>query len=655
MQGLVLWRREVAVGVDVAVVLRRAGLVRRGTSPPPRHAVRDPPATPERVDATVRVTGEDVGDDVGRLARGDALALRTLIGHGPHPIALLVPDLEDRAPRHEDAAVRDHPVGADQVDRMDDERADALRDHGLRAGRVMQAVRLRLRELVLDPVQHARLDRRDVERELERLPKTHGTALEVVGLCRVPRLGAAGREVGDDVHEHGRRGHPPVVDADEVSQRLDRRARLAPAIREDIELRLEPTRAMRRVGRRPAIGEDLAGAVIQHGSRGVVDVVPAQREDPPPLTPRDLPRVEHVARVIPVGDDGRRVQPLLDDPLHPVVEGRGDPVAACRQLGAVLHVAIAEDPCELLAHLPHEVRRAPAERRRWCEHDGLEHRLVVLGGRVMPGRQHAPGLHQLEDVVAPLDDLISGRHDELRDLAPAAVGRRLVAGVRHQVVSRRGLRDGGEDRHLRERERIEVGVPIAPRRCRHSVRPIPVEVVVEVGGHDQPLALDARVRVGEAHGLDDLHRLPVLERQVGGWGGQEARPDQLHRHRRGATLPAVEAVDGGGHDPERVESRILPERLVLDRGGRVDELGRDLVEGHEIPAIAAQRREQDLAGAVVDGRLLFEADRFERVSRLGQARRDRPVDGEGDAHRERAGGEGRDHDHAARRDQSHPR
>ena len=346
---------------------------------------------------------------------------------------------------------------------------------------------------------------------------------------------------------------------------------------------------------------------------------------------------------------------FLDDPLHPVVEGRGDAIAARRQLQAVPHVAVAQDPRELLAHLPHEVRRAPAERGRRREHDRVEHRLVVLGRRVMPGRQHAAGLHQLEDEVAPLDDLGGRRHDELRDLTPAAVGRRLLTSVRHEVVPGRGLRDGGEDRHLREGELVQAGVPVAVCGRGHPVGPIAVEVVVEVGGHDQLLAVDTRVGVGEAHGLDDLHRLPVLQRQVGGRGGQEARADELHRHGRGAALAAVEAVDGGGHDPERVEPGVVPERLVLDRGGRVDELGWDLVEGHEVPAVGAQRREQDLAAAVVDGRLLFEVDRLQRVGRIGQAIRDRPVDREGDTRRERAGGEDRDDDHAERRGESHPR
>ena len=109
------------------------------------------------------------------------------------------------------------------------------------------------------------------------------------------------------------------------------------------------------------------------------------------------------------------------------------------------------------------------------------------------------------------------------------------------------------------------------------------------------------------------------------------------------------------HDPERVEPRVVPERLVLDRGGCVDELGRDLVKGYQIAAIAPQRRKQDLAGAIVDGRLLLEVDCLQRVGRLRQARGDRPEDREGDAGRERAGHEERDHEHAGDGGKTQPR
>ena len=49
----------------------------------------------------------------------------------------------------------------------------------------------------------------------------------------------AATEVRRDVHEHRRGGQRLVVDADRVVDRLDRRAGLAPAVGQDVELGLE--------------------------------------------------------------------------------------------------------------------------------------------------------------------------------------------------------------------------------------------------------------------------------------------------------------------------------------------------------------------------------------------------------------------------------
>ena len=61
-------------------------------------------------------------------------------------------------------------------------------------------------------------------------------------------------------------------------------------------------------------------------------------------------------------------------------------------------------------------------------------------------------------------------------------------------------------------------------------------------------------------------------------------------------------------DGEGVEPRVRPEVLVLDRGRRVEDLAGDLVELDELALEVAEARELDLAGSVVDDRLLFEVD-----------------------------------------------
>jgi hypothetical protein len=117
---------------DVAVVVRRAGLVRGRPAGP---AVVDRPLAPERVDLGVGVAGQDVGDDVGRLAADDLGRLGLGDGRvGVDDVAVRVDDLEDRRPRHEDPAVGDRAVGAQHVDRVGLDRADAHRETGALPG-----------------------------------------------------------------------------------------------------------------------------------------------------------------------------------------------------------------------------------------------------------------------------------------------------------------------------------------------------------------------------------------------------------------------------------------------------------------------------------------------------------------------------------------
>ena len=75
---------------------------------------------------------------------------------------------------------------------------------------------------------------------------------------------------------------------------------------------------------------------------------------------------------------------------------------------------------------------------------------------------------------------------------------------------------------------------------------------------------------------------------------------------------ALQGVEAGRHDADRVEARVGPEVLVLDGGRRVDDLARQLVEGHELALQVAEAGQLDLAGPVVDDRLLLEVDVRER-------------------------------------------
>ena len=207
-------------------------------------------------------------------------------------------------------------------------------------------------DLVVADRRH-RLDGRDVEREPERVTDADGAALEVVGVGR--RVAVA--EVGHDVHEHRARRDLLARDAGAVDDRLERRARLPPAVGEDVEPRLEP---LGRLGRvrvgRPDVGDDVAGLVVLRDERAVAQLLVAQVLHPRLVA--DLDRLGGRLGILRVRDDRRRLDPLLGDPLHPPVEGARDVEAALLDLAARL-LARAQLRGELLADLPHEVVGLP--------------------------------------------------------------------------------------------------------------------------------------------------------------------------------------------------------------------------------------------------------------------------------------------------------
>ena len=77
----------------------------------------------------------------------------------------------------------------------------------------------------------------------------------------------------------------------------------------------------------------------------------------------------------------------------------------------------------------------------------------------------------------------------------------------------------------------------------------------------------------------------------GSWtssSSQQPLADQLLGDRRGAAAVAPQRVEPGRDDRQRVEAGVLPERLVLDRGRRVEDERRDLLEGHDLAAGVAE-------------------------------------------------------------------
>ena len=289
---------------------------------------------------------------------------------------------------------------------------------------------------------------------------------------------------------------------------------------------------------------------------------------------------------------------------------------------------------ELTADLPHEVGRLPVGRDLLEELDRLDLGRLVLGRRVLGAGQRTARLHEVEDVVAALDDLGGLGHDELEVRALLAFGDVVQAdllGVADEVELGRRLGDRGEDRVLGEGQLVERLAEVALGRGLHAVALVAVEVLVEVGGDDLLLArLAGRERLGQADRLDDLARLALVDRAVERLGREEAGADELLGDRRGAAGLARQRVEPGRHDADRVEAGVRPEVLVLDRGRRVDDLARQLVEGDELALQVAESGELDLAGPVVDDRLLLELDVRERRDGVGQAGRVLVVGADGD-------------------------
>ena len=169
--------------------------------------------------------------------------------------------------RHQDAAVGDRAVRADQVDRMDLERADGHRhDRPASARGTTARSPWNVSYDAVDAVDDPGLDRRDVERELERAPEPDRAALERRRLGRVnatrrAKLVATSMNIVAAVIVSS---SMPVS----VDEGLDRRAGLAPAVGQDVELGLELLVALGRVvDAEPDVGEDLAGLVV-HGAGG---------------------------------------------------------------------------------------------------------------------------------------------------------------------------------------------------------------------------------------------------------------------------------------------------------------------------------------------------------------------------------------------------
>ena len=224
------------------------------------------------------------------------------------------------------------------------------------------------------------------------------------------------------------------------------------------------------------------------------------------------------------------------------VDRRVDAQAACpHQGGTVLRDELVADEAEeeRLLDLREQLAGAKADLR----HDSL----AIFALADLPGVSHGG-----EHVVAAIDRLL-----------------RTV----DRIEERRGLREPGEERRLRDRQLAGGLREVRLRSGLDSVRPVPVVHLVQVRLED-PLLLPCLVQLEREAGLLDLPLQGLLraDRAV-------EVSDELLGDRRAALhdVLRLEVREGGSRDRLVVDPRMLPEALVLDRHRRLDEQRRDLV------------------------------------------------------------------------------
>ena len=132
-----------------------------------------------------------------------------------------------------DAAVREHGVGAGDLEQRSFARAE--RDRQVRRELAREAEPLRVGHHDRRPDLFHHLDRRDVARILQRAPQRHRSLELVVVILRLVDLSGARRVADRLVHDQRRRGQA-AVDRRRIDDRLERRSELAVGLHGAIEL-----------------------------------------------------------------------------------------------------------------------------------------------------------------------------------------------------------------------------------------------------------------------------------------------------------------------------------------------------------------------------------------------------------------------------------
>ena len=231
--------------------------------------------------------------------------------------------------------------------------------------------------------------------------------------------------------------------------------------------------------------------------------------------------------------------------------------SACSAASSVVRTS-AGVPSVPLEHPLDEVRGAERAVGRG-EREGERGETGALGGRDAPRLFHR------------------GEHAALPGAGALRVAKRVVAA--------RALRQADEERRFGRREVARPLPEVEPRRGFDAVRAVAERDAVEPEREDLPLREaefepEGEVRLGELVGESTV-RLPAQ------------RTRHLHRQRRGAATGAARRpVPRRPRHGERVDAGVPPERPILRRDERGDDVRRD---GAERDGPAASRRGESRA------------------------------------------------------------
>ncbi|CAM2149493.1 hypothetical protein PT2222_210130 [Paraburkholderia tropica] len=572
----------------------------------------------------------DVG--VARIDRARRVLLRDERLRLRDHHAALIGDFGDQIRIHAIAAVREHGVTARHLQRRDEAGAQRHRQIGRMTLGVEAEVRdVLLRVLRADVVEDA--DRHEVLRLHERRAHGHGAVEAAAIVLRLPRLAAGFGRAEEERRIVDDRGRPePLVERRRIDERLEARTRLAPRLRDVVELVLVEVEAAHQRADRAVLRhhrDERALDLRQLRDRPFARVVARHADDRAraDLLARLRARGEVVLREAQAvagdagrvavhegglhflrarrGDHGRHefaVVRMLD---QSVVDGLFAVVGVGGQVDESFRAAIAVTP--LVIHQPLAQRAVGHVLVGGI--DGRDHVQTTRVGLFVVLRVHHLTHHFRHVLRVHAEFLALALHDERlrRGVVVLLLGD--VMQLQHafedvflthlralriddRVIRRRRLRQPREHRAFGEREVLQILAEVHARGAREAVGALPQIDLVHVDLEDlvlRELRLDL---VGEQH-LVDLARVSLFARQ-----------EEVARHLHGDRARALRRMavrqgdEARARDAREVDAAVLVEARVFDGEDGFLQIVRHVLEMDDVAPLLAEFADQHVVARV---------------------------------------------------------